>query len=123
MSGTDEKNDEDIGAEESETIALSSNELDDILSEAEIVQEKAKKAENPTEETPEESKEEFDIPLTEEEFDISDEIEQKEDRVPPKTAVILEFYGHKEYERGDMLTRERTKKLMIQLKKEGIVRY
>ena len=76
MSGNDEKNDEGIEAEESETIALSSNELNDILSEAEIVQEKANKADTPTEENPEESKEEFDIPLTEEEFDISDEIDQ-----------------------------------------------
>lgn len=76
MSGTDEEKDEGIGAEESETIALSSNELDDILSEAEIVQEKAKKAGSIAEQTPAESDEELDIPLSEEEFDISDEIDQ-----------------------------------------------
>ena len=76
MSGTDEKNDEGMGAEESETIALSSNELDDILSEAEIVQEASKTVDNPAAEDSTESKEEFDIPLTEEEFDISDEIDQ-----------------------------------------------
>jgi len=76
MSGTDEKNDEGMSAEENETIALSSNELNNILSEAELVQEKVKKAENTTEEAPANSDEEFDIPLTEEEFDISDEIDQ-----------------------------------------------
>ena len=76
MSGTDKKNDEVLGAEEGETIALSSNELDDILSEAEIVQEKSQKAEDRGEEAPAISEEDFNIPVTEEEFDISGEIDQ-----------------------------------------------
>jgi hypothetical protein len=76
MSGSDKKNDEVAGAEEGETIALSTNELDDILSEAEIVQEKSQKAKDRGEEAPATSEEGFNIPLTEEEFDISGEIDQ-----------------------------------------------
>jgi hypothetical protein len=52
MDGTDEKNDEALGGVEDETIALSTDELDNILSEAEIVQEKPKKAEEASENAP-----------------------------------------------------------------------
>ncbi len=76
MSGTDEKNDEVLGTEEDETIALSTNELDDLLSESAIVQEKPQKAEDSGDEAPAKSEEDFNIPVTEEEFDISGEIDQ-----------------------------------------------
>lgn len=76
MSGTNEKNDEVLGTEEDETIALSTNELDDLLSESAIVQEKPQKAEDSGDEAPAKSEEDFNIPVTEEEFDISGEIDQ-----------------------------------------------
>jgi hypothetical protein len=71
------KNEETLDLEEDETIALSTDELDDILSEAEIVQEKpAKKGLKKAEKAPETVEEEIDIPVTEEEFDISGEIDE-----------------------------------------------
>ena len=71
------KNEENLDLEEDETIALSTDELDDILSEAEIVQEKpAKKGHKKAAKAPETVEDEIDIPVTEEEFDISGEIDE-----------------------------------------------
>jgi pilus assembly protein FimV len=107
MRGKKEKtNEETLDSEENETIALSTNELDDILSEAEIVQEKpSKKAQKASKEAPETVEEEIDIPVTEEEFDITGEIDEltPEDleNIELEESEIESFSRELEEELGD----------------------
>jgi hypothetical protein len=68
------RNEETLETGEEETIALSTDELDDILSEAEIVQEKPKGKKEVA--FPEVAEGDIDIPVAEEEFDISGEIDE-----------------------------------------------
>jgi pilus assembly protein FimV len=102
----EEINEETLDSEGNETIALSTDELDDILSEAEIVQEKpSKKAQKESKEAPETVEEEVDIPVTEEEFDITGEIDEltPEDleNIELEESEIESFSRELEEELGD----------------------
>ena len=56
-------------------------------------------------------------------LDVSDEINIKEGRIPPKTAAILEFHGDVEFERGEFIDGERVSKLMEKLRDKKIVKF
>ena len=56
-------------------------------------------------------------------LDVSDEINIKHGRIPPKTAAILEFHGDVEFERGELIDGERVSKLMEKLRDKKIVKF